>query len=335
MRRRIAFALGIAVSALFLWLAFRNADLAAIQRSLASAEFGWALPFLVALFAFYGLKSSRWKHLLSPAGKVRSRELFPIVMIGYAGTAVLPMQMGEFVRAFIASRRYALPYSLVLSSIGMERLFDLLTILALLGGVFATGQATPDVLITAGYVIAAVTLAGMALAVALVTHTEKVLGACGVLLSPLPAGAGRFILEQLEAAAQGLQSVTRPDLLIRISLNSVAQWGLMGVCIWCSLAALDIEVPLAGVVLVLVATIVGISLPTSPGYVGNIQLAFVVALQPFGISADAAIAASIFYHILAYLAVVVVGFGFLHRMGLGMFEIREKARSSAPDSTQP
>ena len=329
MRRHIAVAAGVLTSAVFLWFAFRDADFAAIGAALLSADATFAVPFLLSLFVFYWLKSSRWGLLLSPAGTFPARELFPMVMIGYAGTAVLPMQMGEFVRAYIASRRYTLRYSLVLSSIGMERIFDLLTILALLGAVLAFGQSTPDILIDAGYVIATITLLGLVMAIALATHTETVLSLCRWLLTPLPDGFRNAVVEQLEAAAEGLQSVTQPRLLLRIAFNSVLQWGLMGICIWCSLLALDIHIPLAGVVLVLVATIVGISLPTSPGYVGNIQLAFVVALQPFGIGAGEAIAASVFYHVLAYCAVVITGFGFLHKMGLGLGEIRQQAQASA------
>ena len=325
MRRRNAFALGIAVSVLFLWLAFRNADPAAIREALADADFALALPFLLCLFAFYWLKSARWRWLLYPDADIPTRELFPIVMVGYAGTAVLPMQMGEFVRAYIAGKRYSLGYSQVLSTIAMERIFDLLTILALLGFVLATGQSTPDVLINAGFVIAAITLFGLGVAILLVTRRESVLALLRRPLSLLPERVGNFVLEQLEIAARGLESIRQPRLILRIAVNSILQWGLMGICIWLSLIALDIDVPTSGVVLVLVATIVGISLPTSPGYVGNIQLAFVVALQPFGIGDDAAIAASVFYHLLAYVAVVVVGFACLHRMGFAIADIRAQA----------
>ena len=310
----------------------RNTDFASIRTSLSAAQPILAGPFLVSLFAFYWLKSVRWKDLLSPAREVRSRSLFPIVMIGYAGTAVLPMQMGELVRAFVASRQYALPYSLVLSTIGIERVFDLLTILGLLGVVLASGQSTPEVLINAGFIIAALTILAFAIAVVLVTHTDKAISALRSLMSYLPERITVGILTQLEAASHGLESVIRPRLLTRVILNSVLQWALMGVCIWLSLISLDVQVPVSGVILVLVATIIGISLPTGPGYVGNIQLAFVVALQPFGIAADAAIAASLFYHVLAYLAVVVVGFGFVHKMGYGMFEIQAKARASVVES---
>jgi uncharacterized protein (TIRG00374 family) len=327
LRRRIAVGAGLLVSALFMWLALRGTDFAAIGASLGRANVALAAPFLLSLFAFYWLKSVRWKDLLSPERALRSAELFPVVMIGYAGTAILPMQMGELVRAYIAGKRFDLRYSLVLGSIGMERIFDLLTILALLGFVLATTQSTPPALIKAGYVIAAVSLFGLAMAYLLVAHTDAFLTTMNRLMSPLPDGVSSAILDQLSAASRGLATVTRPALFARVALNSLLQWALMGLCIWCSLIALDVQVPVSGVILVLVTTIVGISLPTSPGYVGNIQFAFVIALRPFGISAESAIAASVFYHLLAYLAVVVVGFACVHKLGYRMFEIQAQAQS--------
>jgi hypothetical protein len=61
--------------------------------------------------------------------------------------------------------------------------------------------------------------------------------------------------------------------------------------------------------------VVGITLPSSPGYFGNIQLAYVLALKPFGIDAGSAIAASLFFHALAYPAVVIVGLIYLRTQG--------------------
>lgn len=330
MRRRIILFLGIGVSALLLWLALRNADLGRIGGLLETAELAFAAPFLLALFAFYWLKSARWAMLLSPAARVRSHELFPVVMIGYAGTAILPMQLGELVRAWIAAKKYTLPWSLTLSSIFMERIFDLLTILALLAAVLLFGQSIPALLVDAGYVIAAVTCLGLLLSVILVRRTEAFIRTTRALLAWLPDRFLGFLSAQLGAAADGLQSINSLPLVARIALNSIAQWLLMGVCIWLSLLALDIQIPAAGVILVLVATIAGISLPTSPGYVGNIQFAFVVALQAFGVDPAAAVAASVFYHVLAYAAVVITGFFFLHRMGLSFRSVEAEARDSTP-----
>ena len=76
MRRHIAIGAGLAVSALFMWLALRDADFAAIGDALARADSWPALPFLLCLFAFYWLKSVRWKDLLSTARSIRSLRFF-------------------------------------------------------------------------------------------------------------------------------------------------------------------------------------------------------------------------------------------------------------------
>jgi hypothetical protein len=57
------------------------------------------------------------------------------------------------------------------------------------------------------------------------------------------------------------------------------------------------------------------SLPSGPGYVGSIQLAFTLGLAPFGVAAGPAIAASVFYHVLVCGSLIVAGLIALHRLG--------------------
>lgn len=328
----LLFFVGLATSAFFLWLAVRDADFDAIAAALGTANLLLALPFLLALFLFYWLKSLRWAALLSPVRQSSGAALFPVVLIGYAGTAILPMQLGEILRTYIASRRLPAAFSLVLSSIALERLFDLLTILAFLGIVLALGNSMPAALVTAGYLIAASTLVAAALALGLTFRTQHSLALISRVTGWLPTRAQMFLLSQVELIAVGLSSLKKISLLARIAINSIIQWSLMGTCIWLSLAALDIFPPPTAVVLVLVATIIGLSLPTSPGYVGSIQLAFVLSLAPFGVSASEAIAASFFYHVLAYASVLLTGLGFAHRMGLALGQVEAEARREASSS---
>lgn len=317
-----------------LWLAVRNTDFMSIRSSLVSADTKWAFPFLGALFLFYWLKATRWKDLLATKVQVHSGDLFPSVMIGYAGTAILPMQMGELVRAYIVGKKYSLPFALVLSSIGMERIFDLLTILVLLGVVLATGQSSPELLVKAGYVIGVVAILGLVFAIWLAANSDTAIRLARFVTRWMPQNISEAIIGQLLQMSRGFDSIKRPELVVRIAINSILQWSLMGLCVWFSLLALDLHVPASGVILVLVATIVGISLPTSPGYVGSIQLAFVFALRPFGISASQAVAASVFYHVLAYAAVVVVGFSFLYAQGHGLLDLERRARLSSRDQSK-
>jgi uncharacterized protein (TIRG00374 family) len=213
----------------------------------------------------------------------------------------------------------------------MERIFDLLTIVALLGFVFAGGQRVPQLLINAGYAISAVAIVGFLFAGLLAVRGPDVIERLDRLLGWVPDKLRSGIRQQLQNIARGFESIKHPAALLRITVNSAIQWFVMGLCIYCSLIALNIDIPVSGVALVLLATVIGISLPTGPGYVGNIQLAFTLALQPFGIDPAQALAASIFYHVLAYAAVVLVGFSLLHKMGYGVRQLAENARDSATE----
>ena len=316
---------GVGASATFLWLSLRNTDLAEIRLALLTADLVWIVPFLIVLLAFYWLKTRRWRDLLSRSRSLRTSELFPAVMIGYAGTAVLPMQMGELVRAYIVSRKQSISYATVLGSIGIERLFDFLAVLALLGFVLISGQNIPEIMKTAGYLVAAGCLAAIVMTVLLVMRPGVVLQLFRLFTRWLPDTIERQVLEQLQHFSESFQILRQPRILLAVASNSVLQWLLMGVCILFSLWAFDLSVPPSGAAMVLIATIIGISLPTSPGYIGNIQLAFTLALSAYGVSPADAVAASIYYHVLAYVTVVVVGFFFLHRYGYALGELRREA----------
>ena len=266
--------------------------------------------------------------MLRPVRTLSAASLFPAVLIGYAWTAILPLQMGELVRAYVAGRQYQLPYSLVLSSIGLERIIDLLTIMILLGIALVVGEKLPDFAVKAGYVVTFISLMALAMASIFATRTQQSIAFATRLFSVLPDRIIASVEMHLASAARGVRSLVSPTLILRAIANSLMQWTLMGVCIWLSLIALDIEVPITGAIIVLVATIIGISLPTSPGYIGNIQLAFVVSLEAYGVSAEKAVASSIYYHFLAYVSVVSVGFACQYRLGYKAAEIR----SSGVDS---
>lgn len=333
MRKKVSLVTGVAISGLFLWLAVRNIDLQSALTALGQAEFSWSLPFLLSLFLFYWLKSQRWAVLLSPAARTTAKDLFPIVMIGYSATSILPMQLGEFVRAWIAGRRYSIAYATVLGTIAIERVFDLLIVLALLGYVLVAGPALPSIFASGGYLIGAGCLMLIAIGYLFTFKTSTALSIAGRLLQWLPDKAREGLLSQLERAADSLAVLRSGRSVFRVSLNSALQWGLMGFCIVCSLLATGIDIPLTGALLVLIATVIGISVPTGPGYVGNIQLAFVLALSAYDIDPATAFVASIFYHVLAYFAVVFVGLFFLARFGYSLTEIQRQAERA--DSEQP
>lgn len=323
--RWLATATGVALSGLFLWLALREVDGPALLAGIAGARWWVIAPFLLSLFAYYWVKTLRWAALLRPVAPVASGRLFVPVMIGYAAGALLPMQLGEVVRAWLGARRLGIRIAASFMSIALERVLDLVSILVLVALILAGTADVSPALSTATRWLGGVALAALLGLLLLVFRTEACLGLVDRIASVLPGRVHHLVRDQFQAGIGGLVALRDPWLLLAVCATSLLQWVFMFGCVWLSLYALAVPVGPVAAMLALVFTVIGTSLPNSPGYVGSIQLAFTLALAPFGIEASAAVAASLFFHVLAYLSVVISGLLMLPLMGLSLGQLRAAA----------
>lgn len=320
-RGHAATAVGIALSAVFLWLALRDVDIGALRASLAATRWWVGLPFLASLFAFYWIKTVRWSALLRAMVPSSPRALFRAVMVGYAAGALLPMQLGEIVRAWLGARQLGIRVAASFMSVALERVLDLVSILLLAAvGMFWMGDPMAQ-LRQVAIPLAVVAALAVGMLLLFVFRTEQCLRISARLACILPERIAAALLNHVRTGILGLGALRAPRLLASALLASFAQWAFMFACIWLSLFALAVPAKPVAALLALVLTVIGTSLPNSPGYIGSIQLAFTLALAPFGVAPAQAIAASLFFHVLAYLTVVIVGLSLLPGAGLRFKEL--------------
>jgi uncharacterized protein (TIRG00374 family) len=324
----LAAGVGIVLSALLLTLALRGVDSEALTTILDNARWWVIGPFLAALFAYYWIKTFRWAYLLRSIVPGASSRLFAPVMIGYAAGALLPMQLGELIRAWLGARRLQIRMLASFMSIALERVFDMLSILLLAALAFTLANTGSPWLSSAIYLLAAGAAVALVLFLLFVFKTDSCIGWCDRMLRNAPVNLRQRILEQLRTAATGLAALRSLRSVTALLAFSVLQWLFMFGCIWLSLYAMHVEVGPVAAALVTVFTVIGISLPNSPGYVGSIQLAFTLALEPFGVSATEAVAASLFFHVLAYVSVILSGLLLLPVMGLSVRELAASTRAA-------
>ncbi len=332
--------LGLLVSALCLWWAVRGMlnDPNAwpqIKAAFRAADY-WALaPLWLALFVFYWLKAWRWRLLLAPLGNFQPmRELFPPTLIGFAFNNLLPAHLGEFVRVYVFGRTHRVPKTAVLSTVVLERVFDILAIVAFLGAglVFVKG-VNPD-LQRIGLIGGAGAFVLVLGALAFVIWTKPVLALTEAILRRLPllpAGIVDKLTTLLEAAAEGLTALRSPALLVGILVTSLAQWALNGWMIHLSLAAFGIHQSIWVSCILLGAVAFAVTIPSSPGYFGVIQFTFMGVLKLFTNDQASVFAASIFYHLAQYVPVTLLGLTFFIRTGLKVSQVQEAAEAS-PDA---
>jgi len=307
--------LGLVVGAIFTWLAFREVDLHELGGIFTSAQLAYAIPVLLALAGFYALKLLRWRSLLHPLGVDRGAPLFAPMMIGFASNNLLPLRVGELIRVYLADRVLNLGKAALLGTIVIERILDFVAILFWASvALFLLDVSDPN------YVKVTITLAfiGLVLVAALVgivLKPEILFWVVHLAAMVLPSKAAEWLDAQSKKFAEAFRLVTSTATLMSATLNSIAQWGLMGFAIFCATVAVDVQVPFFLCFIVQAIIVAGISLPSAPGFIGTIEYCFVAGLTPFGIAPSEAVSAAVFYHLLVWGGVVIVGMYCLRRYG--------------------
>lgn len=316
--------LGLLVSAFFLYLAFRRTDLHEVAAHLGSANYWYLLPASVLTILAFWIRALRWGVLLHPLKPIRIGPLFSATMIGFMGNNILPMRLGEIVRAWVIARSSGVRGSAALATIVIERLFDLFSVAAIFGVIliFAPFHHRP---FKTGVLFAL--LAGAAvLGVLLYFHLRG---------GDFSALARRFVpralrpraLGMLESFQSGLGIFRDAGRLAIIAGLTMLMWFCFAVVVALCFASARLESggetlpPLASLV-VLVVMAIGIMVPSGPGFVGTLQAAAVLGLSIVGYrDQDRALSFSILYHATQWFPVVGVGLIYLMKENLSLAQV--------------
>ena len=306
MRRVAAAGIGIAAGAAFLYAALRGVDMAAVGQILAHGNWGVpAIAVLCGVGLFIGFKSRRWRMLLGDAETTTTRELLRPVAIGLLFNALLA-HTGEIARSIIVNRKYGLPIPTVLISIAVERLFDVLAVLAL-ATIAGAVTPVPSALAPPLRVLATLACAAGLLLAACLWQPRRALSILKLSTRWLPDRGQAWVDRQFHHAFDGIEPLRASHRLPVVFLWSLIQWGAIVWSIaWCGrVAGQPIGPALA--VLVMVGMVVVFMLPNAPAYLGATQIAFLAVLAPVGISRAGAIACSAVYLLLFIVPTMAAG----------------------------
>ncbi len=315
LNRRTILLVGVLLGAVFLYLAGRSLDWIALTEALRRSHGHHLVLVLACVLLYLAVKAHRWRYLIRPLIDASTTDLLPAVVAGSAGNYIFP-HAGEIARAIVANRRLKVPTSALLASVAVERIADFLTLLLIAVAVLVpVGRMSPDMLV-ASYVVGALCAVIFGAVAVFMIWTESCLQLVEQVLMPIPSRLRAGVLRQMRAGTAGLNAIARPGLLLPVVLLSVLQWIAWVACVAFSLKAVDVSVPLAAAVSVLLLNVVGLTLPSAPGHVGTVQLAFSVALAPFGVSNADAFAASVVYNFLTVALTLALGLPGLRDAGL-------------------
>ncbi len=308
--------IGILISAGCLWYAFRGVDLTAMAASIGQVGFPWVLASVAGALLGLVIRALRWRFLLAGGDSIRSWSLVSATFIGIMSNNLLPARLGEVVRAWVLARREGAPVPTVLASVVVERLLDVVAALVLLGLALAAspnlGGNAASMLKQAGIVVLLLVTMGMSALLIATRFRERLLGMIekGASNASQPwvwkgLTMGRSFLEGLCVLRGGLQTVVVASLSLLIWIVAIASFHLMA---W----GLHLGVTLAQTTLVFLVVLLGVAIPSAPGFVGTFH-GFCIAglVMVAGTEATQAAAYATLLHGSHWLVINAVGIGCL------------------------
>jgi glycosyltransferase 2 family protein len=325
----------LAVPLLFLFL--RGVAWAELTTAFSTARPGYLLGVLFATLVAYALRAWRWGYLLAPLARVPFGRLFSVTFVGFMSGLLVP-RAGEVVRPYLIARHHRVRTSAAFASIILERLADLLAVVALFGLYLYVlpmpiEQRRGPLL---GMLRAAGLLAGIGALLVLVVllafhvHADKAMALVDRLLGFAPRRLARPLSEALRSFGDGLAVLRAPaPHLIAILLQSFALWLSIGAGIYCNSEAFGHGLPFRSSFLIMGFLTVGVAVPT-PGFVGGFHESYLIALtEAFGLEKGVAAASGIALHALNTLPVLVLGLAYLGREGLTLGKVAEMTEEGA------
>jgi uncharacterized protein (TIRG00374 family) len=322
------FWLGIGISVVALWLTLRNVPFDAFLKALSSAHLIWFIPAFGIFMLGLVIRAYRWATLM---GGAPFNITFHAMNIGYMLNMVLPFRIGEIGRALVIGQRTTVSTATALSSIVVERLLDLVSVVVMFV-IFAQfipmGQLLSRTALVSA-VLVVILLIVFGLIIWQSARFERILAS---LLKRFPQVDATAWLKRFRDFCAGFSLINTPRRAMIVFLTTLGIWGCALVLAFCMMAAfLPPRFDQAG--LMLVAANLGGAAPSAPGGLGPVQFFAKTALVvPFNLDEAAATAFVFVWSLSQQLTLIVLGLIGMLRIGLSFNQLRT---AQAPTPAAP
>ncbi len=314
-KKNLPLIFGVAISALFLWLALRGLGLDELGEEMRGADLLWLLPGIAVYFIAVWIRAWRWHYLIKPLKEVPTKRMFPIVAIGYMGNNIFPARLGEVLRAVFLKRREEVPISASLATVIVERIFDGVVMLAfvflnlselakLTGDSGFVGNIQSLALWGTGAFIGALVLFLLA---AMYPQVSSKIGRWFI-VHLFPKSLQEKTLDFMDKFLEGLASLRSPRNVLMVFFTSSIIWLLETGKYWFVMHAFNFSVSFFALMLMNGIVNLATTIPSAPGYVGTFDAPGIAVLVAYGVEHATAAAYTLTLHAALWLPITALGF---------------------------
>ena len=256
-------------------------------------------------------------------------------LIGFTTNNILPLRIGEVVRAIMARRKVDAPMSYVLATLIIERIFDSIALLLCLVIPLAfTGIFPPSMMKIAQVML--YLLAGAVILLIILGYKPHAAEKSVVKLTGwfMKGHAHQKVQHFMGTFSQGIKILQHTDVLLKVSALSVLHWGLIVLSFhWAFIGFSFDTLPWTAPFLTLGLVGLGVALPSAPAFIGPIHAAIIYALSSvYGLPNDDSAAFAVVMHLLMIAPVTVTGLIYMAREGMSLGQLRRRAEHIEEDA---
>ena len=291
-----------------------------------------ATPGLLALAIVLNLvsvvvKGVRWWIFLVPVARAPLGLVMRATIAGAGLNDVLVANGGDVARGVFVAKASGAPGATVVATLAVERLFDVVCFVLLLGfaGLFLT--LPPRLAVwtyPAAFALAA--LSAFLLFLLRAPTRTVTLGAAAVARTATPSlfGRARHQLMQFAAALQLVSSAPRFAAALGISMVS---WLMQLYCYHFAALSAGFPISQTGSIACLLAVNLGLIVRATPGNVGFFQFVYALTAAAFGLSKDAAVGVAFLIQAAQAIPVTLLGMALVPEL---VFSNEKRAPLEAP-----
>jgi len=315
-RARVSLLGGVLISAACLWYAFQGVNFRTVASEMGRVGVLWVVASVLGSLLSMVIRAVRWHFLLAGVKAIGARSLISATFIGMMANNVLPARIGELVRAWILAKREQAPVPTVLATILVERIWDVITALLMLGLCLGlsqdlSGDAT-SLLKRSGLgllLLVAACVLGLLVAMRFRDRLLRVVELWSVRRGSGAASQGLKLLCRFFDGLSALRGSFRASTVAGLSF---VIWGAVIASFYVLAEGFGLRLTLAQTTLVFLIVLFGVAVPSAPGFIGTFHGFCVAGLTMVaGTGTNQAAAYATLLHGSQWIAVNAVGAWFL------------------------
>ncbi len=268
------------------------------------------------------VRAALWRTLLEERATL-TRSFF-IINIGYMLNNLFPLRMGEIGRAVFMGGATRLSPFHVLSTIVIERAFDLVmaAILVLSTLPLALGQDWMRPVATVTLVV----VVGMLVVLFLMARYRERVHQISIRLGQRWRLVQKYIIPQVDALLEGLQALTNPRRFLLVLCLVVFNWSIWILMYFIGIRSMVQNAPLWWAMFADSLLALGVAIPSAPAALGVYEASLVAALSILGVVYTSALAYAFLMHFMQFVITGIFGFWGLAREGKSLSNLWAEIR---------